>query len=81
MRIPRDLDYDTLLKLLGRYGYDISRQTGSHVRLTRLATVQTDEHHITIPAHRPIRIGTLSRIISDVASHLDISKEQLLSKL
>ena len=81
MRIPRDLDYDTLVKLLSSYGYGITRQTGSHVRLTRSATAETQEHHITIPAHRPLRIGTLSRIINDVAYHLGIKRDELLSKL
>lgn len=34
MRIPRDVGGDDLAKLLTRYGYEVTRQTGSHLRLT-----------------------------------------------
>ena len=34
MRIPRDLDGDELVKLLSQFGYEITRQVGSHIRLT-----------------------------------------------
>jgi hypothetical protein len=33
-----------------------TRQTGSHVRLT---TRQDGEHHVTVPNHAQLRIGTL----------------------
>jgi predicted RNA binding protein YcfA (HicA-like mRNA interferase family) len=46
MRLPRDLDGEELAVLLRRYGYEVTRQTGSHMRLT---TTQGGEHHITIP--------------------------------
>jgi len=39
------------------------------------------EHHITIPAHNPLRIGTLASILSDIANHFNISKEQLYTEL
>ena len=57
MRIPRDIDHYKLIKLLNRCGYVITRQTGSHVRLTRNETEKLPKHHITIPSHNPIRIG------------------------
>ena len=34
-RIPRDLSGTELARKLGAYGYQVTRQTGSHVRLTR----------------------------------------------
>ena len=34
MRIPRDVSGDELAKLLKRYGYEVTRQVGSHMRLT-----------------------------------------------
>jgi predicted RNA binding protein YcfA (HicA-like mRNA interferase family) len=34
MRLPRDLGGEELAVLLRRYGYEVTRQTGSHVRLT-----------------------------------------------
>jgi predicted RNA binding protein YcfA (HicA-like mRNA interferase family) len=43
--------------MLARHGYQVSRQSGSHMRLSR----RTDEgeQHVTIPAHKPLRVGTL----------------------
>jgi predicted RNA binding protein YcfA (HicA-like mRNA interferase family) len=49
MRLPRDLAGEELAVLLGRYGYEVTRQTGSHMRLT---TTQRGEHHVTIPRQR-----------------------------
>ena len=46
MKTPRDIDADELVAFLARYGYAVTRQTGSHMRLT---TQQRGEHHITIP--------------------------------
>ena len=60
MRIPRDLGGEELARLLRRYGYEITRQTGSHLRLT---TIVKGEHHITIPRHKPLKVGTLSNIL------------------
>jgi hypothetical protein len=39
------------------------------------------EHHVTIPAHRQLRIGTLADILSDVATYLDLSREELVDRL
>lgn len=78
MKIPRDLDGVALVKLLKNYGYIITRQTGSHMRLT---TQQNGQHHITIPNHSPIKIGTLAAILTDVASHFNKTKEELMKEL
>jgi predicted RNA binding protein YcfA (HicA-like mRNA interferase family) len=77
-RIPRDISGYELSKRIGKIGYDITRQTGSHMRLT---TKENGIHHITIPNHSPLRIGTLSNILSDIANHLKISKKELVEKL
>jgi hypothetical protein len=47
----------------------------------RLTTMQSGEHHVTIPQHDPLRIGTLSAILNDVAAHLDLSRDELSEKL
>ena len=78
MRIPRDMDGPELAKRLGRFGYVVTRQVGSHMRLT---TQLGGEHHVTIPAHKPLRIGTLNSIVADASSHLGITKDQLLGEL
>ena len=78
MRIPRDLAGDDLAKALRRYGYQQTRQLGSHMRLT---TMQNGEHHLTIPRHDPLKVGTLSGILGDVAQHLGRTKESLIEEL
>jgi predicted RNA binding protein YcfA (HicA-like mRNA interferase family) len=78
MRLPRDLSGSDLAQTLGNLGYSITRQTGSHLRLT---TQQHGEHHLTIPQHDPLRVGTLSAILADVADHFKITREQLLNRL
>ena len=67
MKLPRDLSGEALVKLLTRHGYVMTRQSGSHIRLT---TKMNGEHHLTIPAHAALRIGTLNGILGDVALHL-----------
>jgi len=79
MRLPRGLSGDDLAKHLGRLGYEQTRQTGSHLRLTRSSV--EGEHHITIPRHKTLRLGTLNSILTDVAAHLNLSKEELLRQL
>jgi predicted RNA binding protein YcfA (HicA-like mRNA interferase family) len=54
MRIQRDIEGDELAKLLRKYGYEITRQTGGHIRLT---TTLKGEHHITIPKHKPMKVS------------------------
>lgn len=78
MKLPRDLDAADLSRRLSRYGYSVTRQTGSHLRLT---TTQGGEHHVTIPAHGPLRVGTLNAILSDAAAHLKKSKEEFIKEL
>jgi predicted RNA binding protein YcfA (HicA-like mRNA interferase family) len=78
MKLPRDLSGKHLIKSAEKLGYSITRQSGSHIRLT---TQQKGEHHITIPNHDPLKIGTLSAIIGEMAIHFNISKEEILKQL
>lgn len=79
MKLPRDLDGEELIKRLRPLGYEVVRQSGSHVRLTRIAGEEI--HHITIPLHRPLKIGTLNSILVDVAAHLRLTRDELLRQL
>jgi predicted RNA binding protein YcfA (HicA-like mRNA interferase family) len=78
MKIPRDISGQDLIKLLKPYGYLPTRQTGSHIRLT---TEQNGQHHITIPNHNPLKTGTFSAIIADVAAHFTKTKDELMKEL
>jgi predicted RNA binding protein YcfA (HicA-like mRNA interferase family) len=64
---------------LRRFGYEVTRQTGSHIRVT--SKFKGAEHHATIPAHRQLKIGTLAEILGDVASYLDLTREELIERL
>jgi predicted RNA binding protein YcfA (HicA-like mRNA interferase family) len=78
MKLPRDISGQDLIKYLKVYGYEVTRQSGSHIRLT---TTKNGEHHLTIPNHSPLKIGTLSSILADIASHFNLSKDQFISEL
>ncbi len=61
-----------------RTGYHTTRQTGSHLRLT---SDLPEQHHITIPRHSALRIGTLSAILADVEAHHHVTRDALLDVL
>jgi predicted RNA binding protein YcfA (HicA-like mRNA interferase family) len=75
MKLPRDIDANQLAQALKKLGYQATRQTGSHIRLT---TQENGGHNITVPNHSPIKVGTLNAILRDVGEHFDVSREQLL---
>jgi predicted RNA binding protein YcfA (HicA-like mRNA interferase family) len=78
LRLPRDLSGEELARRLGRVGYTVTRQTGSHMRVTK---AKPSEHHVTIPRHDPLRIGTLASILADIATHLEITRDELLARI
>jgi predicted RNA binding protein YcfA (HicA-like mRNA interferase family) len=78
MKMPRNLSGAELIAALEKLGYSKTRQAGSHVRLL---TSEGGEHHLTVPLHDPLRIGTLAAILSSVAQHHSMTREELLSKL
>jgi predicted RNA binding protein YcfA (HicA-like mRNA interferase family) len=58
VRLSRDVAGSSLARALAKLGYEIRRQTVSHIRVTRVRT-EGGEHHVTIPAHDAIKVGTL----------------------
>ena len=78
MKLPRDISGKDLIKALSRLNYAVTRQTGSHIRLT---TLNKGEHSITVPAHSPIKVGTLNAILKDVSDHFNLSRNELLELL
>lgn len=78
MKLPRNLGGRDLAKALRKLGYEITRQTGSHIRLT---TQERGSHHVTIPDHDALRVGTLAAILADVADHFQMSREEISAHL
>jgi len=69
MKIPTDISGRDLLKLCSKhFGYEKTRQVGSHMRAT---TTLNGQHHISIPDHKPIKINTLRCIVKDIAEHVN----------
>jgi predicted RNA binding protein YcfA (HicA-like mRNA interferase family) len=79
VKLPRDLSGSQFARLLRRYGYEQVRQSGSHIRVR--STSKGAEHQVTIPAHTPLKVGTLSGILLEIAGYLEISKEALAREL
>jgi predicted RNA binding protein YcfA (HicA-like mRNA interferase family) len=78
MKLPRNLTGRQLAAALHRLGYAEVGQTGSHIKLR---TERDGRRSITIPDHAPLKVGTLSRILQDVAKHHDMTRNALLSLL
>ena len=78
MRIPRSISGNELVKALKIYGYEVVRQNGSHISVT---TERDGQHHLAIPNHDPIKIGTLNGIVNQVAIHFKINKQEVFEKL
>ena len=78
MKIPRNISGAELAKLLSAFGYEVALQKGSHIKVT---TQKNGEHHLAIPNHNPIKIGTLNAILRQVSEHFEISKDGVMSRL
>jgi predicted RNA binding protein YcfA (HicA-like mRNA interferase family) len=76
MKLPRDLSGEDLIKhLCKHWQYARIHQVGSHVILQ---TQKPTSHRIAVPAHSPLRIGTLNAILAAVAAHKSVAKEEIL---
>jgi predicted RNA binding protein YcfA (HicA-like mRNA interferase family) len=79
MKLPRDLSGEDLIQHLCKcWGYQRVHQVGSHVILQ---TQQPTPHRIAVPAHDPLRVGTLNAILSAVAAQKNVSKEKILKDM
>lgn len=78
MKLPRDIDGSELIRALRPLGYEVTRQKGSHVRVS---TYQGGEHHETIPLHQPLKTGTLAGILKSIADHHRTSVPDLIELL
>ena len=66
---------DELVRALRKFGHQVVRQKGSHVRLRHSSDPQ--RLPVTVPLHSEIATGTLRRILRDAA----VSVEGLISAL
>ena len=78
MKLPRDLSGDELVRGFRRVGYEVMRQKGDHVYMT---THSGGEHHVSVPLHNPVKTGTLAALLSAVAGHFQIDRNELLRRM
>jgi predicted RNA binding protein YcfA (HicA-like mRNA interferase family) len=77
-RLPRNISGKQLVNSLKVLGYEPTRQSGSHIRIT---TQKNGVHNMTIPDHDSLRVGTLSKILNDLSAHHNLSRNDLLKIL
>ncbi len=78
MKLPRDLSGEDVARGLERVGYVVTRRKSSHIRLT---TQRDGEHHVTVPDHDPLKVGTLAAVLADVGEYLRLDREALLDEM
>ena len=79
MKLPRSVNgRDLANHLIRRWHFIELRQTGSHIVLR---SDQPSPHTVSIPAHRPVRVGTLKSILTYVALHKAVPVAELLRDL
>jgi predicted RNA binding protein YcfA (HicA-like mRNA interferase family) len=78
MKIPRDISAADLIQALRPLGYAVTRQVGSHIRVT---TERDGQHHETIPNHAPVKVGTIHSLLRGVAEHHHLTVPELLRQL
>lgn len=79
MKLPRDLyDRDLAPVLAARWDYKKVNRVGSHIILQ----TETPAHHrISVPDHKPLRVGTLNAILREVAGAKRVAREAILATL
>jgi predicted RNA binding protein YcfA (HicA-like mRNA interferase family) len=79
VKLPRELNGRDLARVLcARWAYRQVNQVGSHIVLQ----TETPQHHrLSIPDHRPLRIGTLNAILRQVAAAKGVAREDILVTL
>ncbi len=78
MRWPREISGKERINFVSKIRISLPAPNGSHLRLV---TLLQGEHHVTVPNHNSIKIGTLQGIISDVAVHFNKTKEEIANEL
>jgi predicted RNA binding protein YcfA (HicA-like mRNA interferase family) len=79
VKLPRELSGRELARVLcARWAYRQVNQVGSHIILQ----TETPRHHrLSVPDHKPLRIGTLNAILRQVAAAKGITREDILATL
>ncbi len=66
MKIPRDISGEELARLLKKYGYEVTRQKGSHIRLT--AVLREEHYYRAVGSYLPTAKEVWSTCQEEIAS-------------
>jgi predicted RNA binding protein YcfA (HicA-like mRNA interferase family) len=58
-------------------GFERVRQSGSHIMLKHDTTGEV----ISVPAHRPLKTGTLNKLLRDIAELTGLSRDAIIDAL
>jgi len=79
VKVPKDLyGRDFANHLIRRWSFRELRQTGSHIVLR---TEVPSGYTVSIPAHKPMRPGTLRDAIVSIAAHKRVDRSDILRDL
>jgi predicted RNA binding protein YcfA (HicA-like mRNA interferase family) len=79
LKIPKDIyGRDFADHLIRHWEFVQTRQNGSHILLR---TERPSGMTVSVPAHKPMRPGTLRQLIVDIAEHKSVALEEILRKL
>jgi predicted RNA binding protein YcfA (HicA-like mRNA interferase family) len=71
VKLPRDISGAEAVKALRRLGFEVVRQEGSHIRMSK------GNVHVTVPNHRQLVPKTLQSILR----HAEITLEEFIEQL
>lgn len=71
MKLPRDISGAETVRALRRLGFEVVRQEGSHIRMSK------GNVHVTVPNHRQLVPKTLQNILRQAGITLEEFREQL----
>ena len=79
MKLPRDVyGRDVAAALCKHWGYTKVNQVGSHIILQ---TEDPMHHRISIPDHKPLRLGTFNAILREVARAKNATRDEILQTI
>ena len=76
---PRPLGRRVARRLVRHYGCRATRSRSTHMTVT--LTAEGDQHQVTVPRHRSVRIDTPNALITDVAAFLCLPKQAVRDTL
>jgi hypothetical protein len=80
VKLPRELNGRDLARVLcARWAYRRVNQVGSHIVVLQTETPQ--HHRLSVPDHRPLRIGSLNAMLRQVAAAKGVAREDIPATL